>query len=86
MTVSIAESVHLLDGGEQTYPRMLLAIEQAQRIVHLEVYAFSPFGVGERFIQALSMASARGVIVQVVIDGWGSVRGGRAVASALLDA
>jgi len=86
VTVSIAESVHLLDGGEQTYPRMLLAIEQAQRIVHLEVYAFSPSGVGGRFIQALSMASARGVIVQVIIDGWGSIRGGRAVASTLRDA
>lgn len=86
VTISIAESVHHLDGGEQTYPRMLLAIEQAPRIVHLEVYAFSPAGVGERFIQALSMARARGVKVQVVIDGWGSVRGGRAVASTLRDA
>ena len=81
--VTITDSVHLLDGGEHTYPRMIQAIEQSQRSVHLEVYAFSPSGVGAHFIQALSQASLRGVIVQVAIDGWGSRRGGTAVASAL---
>jgi len=33
---SAPESVDLLDGGAQAYPRMLLAIAQAQRSVHLE--------------------------------------------------
>jgi phosphatidylserine/phosphatidylglycerophosphate/cardiolipin synthase-like enzyme len=33
---SASESVELLDGGEQAYPRMLLAIARAQRDVHLE--------------------------------------------------
>jgi cardiolipin synthase len=77
------ESVHLLDGGAQAYPRMLLAIARAQRSVHLEVYAFAPSGVGARFVEALGQAASRGVKVQVVIDGWGSARGGRAVAAAL---
>ncbi|MHC4984205.1 MAG: phospholipase D-like domain-containing protein [Planctomycetota bacterium] len=77
------ESVELLDGGEQAYPRMLLAIARAQRSVHLEVYAFAPTGVGARFVEALGQAAGRGVTVQVLIDGWGSVRGGRAVAAAL---
>jgi cardiolipin synthase len=62
---------------------MLLAIAQAQRCVHLEVYAFAPSGVGARFIDALARAAGRGVTVRVVIDGWGSMRGGRAVALAL---
>ena len=44
-----AESVHLLDGGGQAYPRMLLAIARAQRSVHLEAYAFAASGVGVRF-------------------------------------
>lgn len=77
------ESVDLLDGGEQAYPRMLLAIARAQRSVHLEVYAFAPGGVGARFVEALGQAAGRGVRVQVVVDGWGSARGGRAVAAAL---
>jgi len=81
-----SESVSLLDGGEQAYPRMLLAIAQAQRRVHLEVYSFAPGGVGARFVDALAQAARRGVAVHVVIDGWGSARGGRVVAAALRDA
>lgn len=73
----------LLDGGGQAYPRMLLAIEQARVSIHLEVYAFAPTGVGARFIEALGSAAGRGVRVQVQIDGWGSARGGLAVAAAL---
>ena len=81
-----AESVHLLDGGGQAYPRMLLAIARAQRSVHLEAYAFAASGVGLRFVAALTRAARRGVAVRVVIDGWGSARGGRAVAASLREA
>ena len=77
------ESVDLLDGGGQAYPRMLGAIAQAQRSIHLEVYAFAPEGVGARFVEALGQAAGRGVDVQVQIDGWGSSRGGLVVADAL---
>jgi cardiolipin synthase A/B len=81
-----AGAVALLDGGGQAYPRMLLAIAGAQRTVHLEVYAFAFAGVGERFIAALSAAVERGVKVRVVLDGWGSARDGRRIASILRDA
>jgi cardiolipin synthase len=81
--IGAPESVELLDGGEQAYPRMLLSIAQAKKAVHLEVYAFAPSGVGIRFVDALAQAAGRGVKVQVVVDGWGSARGGRAVATAL---
>jgi linoleoyl-CoA desaturase len=80
------ESVELLDGGEQAYPRMLLAIAGAQRSVDMEVYAFARSGVGASFVDALTLAASRGVAVRVLIDGWGSARGGRAVAAALRDA
>ena len=82
-TLFTPESVELLDGGEQAYPRMLRAIELAKKRVHLEVYAFAPAGTGARFIAALTQAASRGVRVQVLLDGWGSVRGGRGVAAAL---
>jgi cardiolipin synthase len=77
------ESVELLDGGGQAYPRMLSATANARGRIHLEVYAFAPEGVGGAFVEALSRASARGVNVQVQIDGWGSSRGGLVVADAL---
>ena len=65
---------------------MLAAIASATRSVHLQVYAFAPGGVGERFIEALALAAGRGVSVEVWIDGWGSARGGRSVAAALREA
>ena len=77
------ESVVLLDGGGQAYPRMLMAIERARQTIHLEVYAFTPTGIGARFIEALGHAAGRGVQVQVQIDGWGSALGGNTVADAL---
>ena len=85
-SVSVKESVELLDGGDRAYPPMLSAIEYARRSVDLEVYAFAPSGVGARFVEALGQAARRGVVVRVVIDGWGSARRGRAVAASLREA
>ena len=78
-----AESIALLDGGAHAYPRMLLAIEEAKQSIHLETYAFTASGVGARFIEALTAASKRGVVVRVRMDGWGSVRDGSVVAAKL---
>lgn len=77
------ESVELLDGGAQAYPRMLLAIAEARWSIHLEVYAFAPSEVGRRFVEALKEAVSRGVDVRVKLDGWGSARSARAVAAEL---
>src|SRR5512140_3244418 len=76
----------LLDGGAEAYPRMLDAIEAAQRSIRLEVYAFALDGVGERFVAALAAAAWRGVRVTVVLDGWGSAPSGRDVAHRLREA
>jgi cardiolipin synthase len=85
-SVSAKESVELLDGGDEAYPRMLSAIAHARRSVDLEVYSFAARGVGARFVEALRQAASRGVAVRVVIDGWGSARRGRAVANSLREA
>jgi cardiolipin synthase len=82
-TSSAPELVELLDGGDAAYPRMLSAIDGAKKSIHLEVYIFENHGVGIQFVDALGRAAARGVAVGIVIDGWGSARSGRAVASAL---
>jgi cardiolipin synthase len=70
-----AGSARLLDGGREAYPAMLAAIRGARSDVFLEVYAFSPEGVGAEFIAVLSAAARRGVRVQVVVDAWGSAPG-----------
>mgnify|MGYP001344369483 CR=1 FL=1 len=80
---AVRETVVLLDGGAQAYPRMLGAISAARRAIHLEVYSFSATGVGVEFVDALRAAAQRGVAVHVKIDGWGSMRGGRHVAARL---
>jgi cardiolipin synthase len=77
------DKVRLLDGGREAFPRMLGAISTAQRSVYLEVYAFSPNGWGAKFLEELAAAAARGVKVTVIVDGWGSMRGGREVVSRL---
>jgi cardiolipin synthase len=75
--------ITLLDGGAEAYPRMLEAIAAATRRVHLEVYAFEREGVGSRFVEALTAAAARGVEVKVIVDGWGTIGGSRALADTL---
>jgi cardiolipin synthase len=82
-TVEPADRVDLLDGGREAFPRMLAAIAAARASIYLEVYAFSPNGWGRQFIDALVDAAARGVKVRVIIDGWGSLLGGRSVKARL---
>ncbi len=81
--VEPADRVELLDGGREAFPRMLEAIQQARVSVFLEVYSFSPNGWGRQFLDALVDAAARGVRVRVIIDGWGSLVGGRTVRARL---
>jgi cardiolipin synthase len=71
------ESVTLLSGGREAFPRMIRAIRDARQSVHLEVYHFSREGVGDLFREALSHAALRGVRVRVIVDGWGSALDGR---------
>jgi cardiolipin synthase len=63
--------VEVLINGEQTYPPMLAAIENARRYVYLSTYIFETNRIGRRFIDALSAAAERGVDVRVLLDGVG---------------
>ena len=80
------DTVELLDGGREAFPRMLAAIASARATVYLEVYTFTPAGWGARFLEALVAAAQRGVQVHVILDGWGSLRGGRLIAARLREA
>lgn len=63
--------VEMLRSGDQAYPRMLAAIEAAQKSVGLASYIFRDDKAGKAFHQALIQARRRGVQVRVLIDGVG---------------
>ncbi len=58
--------------GDEIFPAMLAAIEEAKNEVCLETYTFSPGSPGERFRDVLIRARQRGIRVRVLIDGLGS--------------
>ena len=64
--------VEVLRSGDEAYPRMLEAIEEAQKSVGLVSYIFRNDEAGRHFHQALVQAQRRGVEVRVLIDGVGS--------------
>ena len=61
-----------LDGGDEAYPLMLTAIDEAKRRIALASYIFDNDPTGRIFAEALGRAVARGVEVRVLIDGIGS--------------
>ena len=63
--------VEMLRSGDQAYPRMLAAIEAAEKSVGLASYIFRDDRAGKAFHQALIEAQRRGVEVRVLIDGVG---------------
>lgn len=58
--------------GDEIYPAMVRAIEEARSEVCLETYTFAAGSPGERFRDALVQAQERGIRVRVLIDALGS--------------
>jgi cardiolipin synthase len=65
--------VELLQGGDELFPRMEQAIDAAAAEIWLATYIFLDDPAGARIAEALKRAAARGVAVQVVVDGFGSI-------------
>lgn len=65
---------------------MLAAIESARERVDLEMYIFEPDETGTRIRDALVAAAKRGVVVRLMFDSIGSVRGGPAFFQPIVDA
>ncbi len=63
-----------LHDGDDAYPQMLAAINNAKTTVGLTSYIFRSDKIGQEFIDALGRANQRGVKVRVLIDGFGSGR------------
>lgn len=63
--------VEILHDGDGAYPHMLAAIAGAERSIALETYLFRDDRAGRAFVAALAEAQTRGVMVRVLIDGFG---------------
>ncbi len=61
-----------LRDGDDAYPQMLAAINNAKTSIALASYIFRSDKIGHEFIQALAKAVDRGVMVRVLVDGFGS--------------
>ncbi|MGC4077117.1 MAG: cardiolipin synthase ClsB [Rubrivivax sp.] len=66
--------VRLLQGGDELFPRMVAAIEAARHEVWLATYIFHSDDAARAVAAALSAAAGRGVEVNVVVDGFGSLQ------------
>lgn len=64
--------VQLLTDGDEFFPRLFTAIEQAQHEVLLETFILSDDKVGRELHSQLIAAARRGVRVAVTVDGFGS--------------
>jgi cardiolipin synthase len=68
----IGNRVDPLLNGDEAYPAMIEAINQATRTLSVETYIFDRDEVGLAFSRALGKAVRRGVAVKVLIDAAGS--------------
>ncbi len=64
--------IQILNGGDQTYPAMIAAINEAKKSIALQSYIFDNDAEGRKIAEALAQAAARGVQVRVLIDSIGS--------------
>jgi len=62
----------LLLDGDQFFPVMLDAINNADRYIALNMYLMSSGTVADRFINAFLQAAQRGCAVYIILDGYGT--------------
>jgi cardiolipin synthase len=65
-------SISPLMNGDDAYPAMLSAIDEAKDSIHLSTYIFDNDKAGTLFLNALARAVKRGVQVRVLIDDVGA--------------
>jgi cardiolipin synthase len=71
LDITAGNAVSPLRDGEQAYPAMLDAIENAEQRVFLATYIFESNSAGQDFADAMRRARERGVDVRVLVDGAG---------------
>jgi len=66
-------SITTMVNGDEAYPVMISAIEDAKHSVHLSTYIFDTDNAGRDFVKALADAAERGVEVRVIVDAMGEL-------------
>ena len=72
ITYNKATDIKFLQSGEEYFASLLGLIQNAQKVIYLQVYTLDPDGTGNMIIQALEEAVKRGVKVYVLVDAYGS--------------
>lgn len=62
----------LLNSGQQYFPALLADVEAAHSEIYLESYIFADDETGSAVATALERAALRGVLVRVLVDGFGA--------------
>ncbi|MES1982707.1 MAG: cardiolipin synthase ClsB [Pseudomonadota bacterium] len=62
----------LLRNGEEYFPRLIVALENATQLIYLETYIFEADATGRMVATALAQAAQRGVQTHLLLDGFGS--------------
>jgi cardiolipin synthase len=65
-------AIELLEGGGEFFPALEAEIEGASAEIHLETYILHDDVSARRIVAALVRAAARGVVVRLAIDGFGT--------------
>ena len=64
--------IELLHNGDEFFPALIAAIDQAECEVRLETYLFANDAIGRQVVGALAAAAQRGVTVKLLVDGFGA--------------
>ena len=72
LPLTLGNLIEPLVNGDEAYPAMVQAIDAATRSVWFATYIFDRGRAGNRFVDALGRAVARGVEVRVLVDGVGA--------------
>ncbi|MDR0634720.1 MAG: cardiolipin synthase ClsB, partial [Azoarcus sp.] len=64
-------AIALLECGQAYFPALEAAIDGARREILLQTYIFAADATGRRIAAALARAAGRGVVVRLLVDGFG---------------
>jgi cardiolipin synthase len=64
--------IEILQGGDEAYPAMLKAIDEAKTCIAMASYIYEDDAAGRKFSEALIAACNRGVQVRVLLDSVGA--------------
>jgi cardiolipin synthase A/B len=72
LPLSSATDIRILRDSREFYPALEARIRAARHHIHIEFYIWHGDETGARFLQLLTEAARRGVIVRLLLDGVGS--------------